>query len=463
MSTPHPPIPVLGPPVGGPGTAPPASIPLSFFAAGAAGLVGAGFATWLAADLAVVAPTHPGVVSAVHVAVLACLSTVVLGAMHQFGPVVGRRPLRSVAVARVTLVAMVLGSWMLPSGFAHGPESLVLAGGILVSLAILLAVWNLSRPLSARDGGVPVLGLRLALGYLVLTASFGVLYAIDRQTAWFPLLPNRVLAHAHLGLLGWMGLTYLAVAEKLWPMFLLAHRPSQRSGRWAIGLVAPGTLALATGLLFALQPVAVLGGIAVVGGLAAHVWSLVESVRHRRRGLELLHAWLFASTGFLIAAVGLGVVGGLAPMSYATRSQIVTAEVAALIMWLALAVLGHAHKIVPFISYSGLRARGIRTNRSGGPLMFADLYDPRIARVSFLTAVSGAIAVVVGLAFGSQEVLAVGGALISLSGVVTTANLATGPRRGAGLPESSSPPAARATSAPTAGATSSPIPTGATR
>jgi hypothetical protein len=36
--------------------------------------------------------------------------------------------------------------------------------------------------------------------YLVATVAFGVVYAFDRQTGWFPLYPSRVLAHAHLGL-----------------------------------------------------------------------------------------------------------------------------------------------------------------------------------------------------------------------------------------------------------------------
>ncbi|MEI2700350.1 MAG: hypothetical protein V9E94_19215, partial [Microthrixaceae bacterium] len=62
----------------------------------------------------------------------------------------------------------------------------------------------------------------MAVIYLVATAAFGVTYAFDRSNFWFELLSHRVLAHAHLGLIGWLGLAYVSVAEKLWPMFLLA-------------------------------------------------------------------------------------------------------------------------------------------------------------------------------------------------------------------------------------------------
>jgi hypothetical protein len=224
---------------GGAAAVPPPSVPLGFLAAGGVGLWAFGLAVWLAADRVVTSPTHPGVVSAVHVGMLAFLTTAVLGAVHQFTPVVARRPLRSVSAARLTLVGIVATAWLLPSGFAHGPESLVAAGGVVGAATVALAGWNLSRPLGARGGGVPLAGLRLSVGFLVATVAFGVVYAFDRQTGWFALLPHRVLAHAHLGLLGWLGLTYVSVAEKLWPMFLLAHRPRARAGAWRSGSSPP--------------------------------------------------------------------------------------------------------------------------------------------------------------------------------------------------------------------------------
>lgn len=422
------------PAAGAPAAAPPPSVPLGFLVAAGVGFVGFGLAVAFAADRLVGAPTHPGAVSAVHVGVLAFLTTAVLGAMHQFGPVVGRRPLRSTWVARLTLATIVAAGWLLPSGFAHGPEALVLAGGLCGAVAVALAAWNLWPPLSARDGGVPVVGLRLALAYLALTVSFGVVYAIDRQTGWFPLVPHRTLAHAHLGLLGWMGLAYVAVAEKLWPMFLLSHRPSARSGAWAVGAVASGTAVLAGGVLVAQRPVALAGGVVVAVGLAAHLTSLAGCVRHRRRPLELLHGFLFASAAFLVAGVVLGALGGLAPMDPATRSRVLSAEVAALGAWLAVAIVGHAHKIVPFVTYTALRGRGIRANRSGGPLLFADLLDRRVARASLAGTVAGFGALVVGLLAGSAVVVSASGAVLAATAAATLGNLAVGPWRAGSVP-----------------------------
>lgn len=414
---------------GGNAVVPPPSVPLGFLAAGGVGLWAFGLSVWFAADRVITTPTHPGAVSAVHVGVLAFLTTAVLGAAHQFTPVVARRPLRSVSAARVTLAGIVATAWLLPTGFAHGPESLVAAGGAVGAATVALAAWNLSAPLAARDGGVPLAGLRLSVGFLAVTVAFGVVYALDRQAGWFPLLPHRVLAHAHLGLLGWLGLTYIAVAEKLWPMFLLAHRPRARAGAWAVGLVAGGVPLLAAGLLVAAPVVAWSGGIAAGTGLACHLASLATAMRHRRRPLELLHGFLLAGAAFLVVALALGGAAALADVTPAVRARLVAAEVAALVSWLGLAVVGHAHKIVPFIAYTALRARGVTAAPTGRPLLFGDLYHHGAARATLATATAGFAAAVAGILAASPTMLAAGGVGIAVTGALATVNLASGPRR----------------------------------
>ncbi|MGH3068115.1 MAG: hypothetical protein ACRDOH_13045 [Streptosporangiaceae bacterium] len=71
-------------------------MPLSFLAAAALGLVACGAARAWARAAAVADPTADQVVAA-YFGVLAILSTGVLGAQHQFTPVVTQRPLRSSA------------------------------------------------------------------------------------------------------------------------------------------------------------------------------------------------------------------------------------------------------------------------------------------------------------------------------------------------------------------------------
>jgi len=414
---------------GAPPTVPPASVPLSFLAAAGVGAVAFGIALAITSGRAVETPTSTEVLATVHLCMLAFLTTAVLGAAHQFTPVVGRRPLRSIPVARATFLGMVATAILLPLGFATGAEALVAAGAVTGSITVLMAAWNLSKALSARDGGVPLAGLRLSILYLVATVAFGAVYAFDRQHFWFPLPPHRVLAHAHLGLIGWLGLTYVSVAEKLWPMFLLSHRPRARAGAWAVGLLAAGVPVLTIGLLFAWPVVVWVGGLVVTAGLGCHLGSFMGVLRHRLRALELLHSFLFASAAFMVIGVLTAATAGAADIDPVVRSRLVTAEVAAFAAWLGLAVIGHVHKIVPFITYTALRARGVRNGPSGRPLMFSDLFLHGVARTVLYTAVSGFALVVAGAMLGASIVMTLGAILVAFTGVCVTANLATGPTR----------------------------------
>lgn len=413
---------------------PPSSVPLSFLAAASVGLFGFGFVAWFAADKLVTVPNHPGAVGAVHLGVLGFLTVGVLGALHQFGPVVANRQLRSAAAGRFAMMTMVAAGWLLPNGFAHGPEWMILAGGLSGTAAAVVVAWNLSGPLSSRTGGVPLMGLRISVTYLLLTVGFGLVYVLNRRSGWFPLLPNRVLAHAHLGLFGWLGLTYVSVAEKLWPMFLLAHRPRARSGRVAVLALGAGTLPLALGLLFAAEWVAGVGGALVLVGLGAHLLSLISSVKHRRRPLELLHAYLTVSTLFLLVGVAFGLVAAFADVETSRRSILVGVEVGALIAWLTLAVVGHSHKIVPFIVYTRLRGRGVQQHQSGRPLLFGDLYRAGPAWATFVLLGGGFSLVLAGMLAGSAGLAALGGGSIGIAGAVAGLNLRLGPRLAALAP-----------------------------
>jgi hypothetical protein len=157
--------------------------------------------------------------------VLATLSTAVLGALHHFVPLLTHRHLRSPRLGLATFGSWLAASWLLPLGVATEHESVVEMGGALAILAVTLSTISLFKPLGATGGGVPLISVRLALLGFAATVAFGALYVADRQGGWFDLSGQVVLGHAVVGLFAWLGLTYIAVGEKLWPMFLLARRP----------------------------------------------------------------------------------------------------------------------------------------------------------------------------------------------------------------------------------------------
>lgn len=421
-----------GRPPGVPSGVPPPSVPLAFLAAAALGLVAFGTALVWARTAAITDPTDDSVVAAAHLGMLATLSMGVLGALHQFTPVVTGRSLRSVGLARATFLAWLGGAWLLPYGFAtkHGGGA-VEAGGGLAALAVILVVINLWAPLATRGKGAPVTGLRFALAGFVVTAGFGVLYVADHRANWFDLSGHIVLAHAVVGLFAWLGLTYISVAEKLWPIFFLAHVPGKRRAGWvAVWAVPSGVALLSPGLLFGLGPLAWAGAAVLAAGLGAHLVSLLAYVRHRRRKADLHLLFVVTSSLWLIAGAGLALAAVLVIGRHPHEGEaLVAAAVVAFGGWLLEALVGHAHKVVPFIVWTALRSRGVEKGPAGKPLMFADLYDHRWAAVTYGLVTAGIAAVCVGFAASLAGAIAVGGALLVATGLVVAANLWITPSR----------------------------------
>ncbi len=419
-----------GRPPGVPGDVPPPSLPLSFLAAAAAGLVACGAALAWAARAAAGDPTAAEVVAAAHAGMLATLSMAVLGALHQFTPVVTRRPLRSVRLGRATFLAWLGAAWLLPAGFAAGRQAVIEAGGACAATAVILLVVNLWPPLSARGRGAPVAGLRLAVAGFAATAAFGVVYVADLRGGWFGLPGHVLAAHAVIGLFAWLGLTYASVAGKLWPMFLLAHVPGRQAAAWTAVLAIPGGVALLSpGLLLGLAGLAWAGAAMLAIGLAAHLASLAQHLRRRRRKPDLYLAYLITAAAWLPASAGLALAAALVIGRHHHAGMALAAgAVAAAAAWLLEAVAGHAHKIVPFIVWSVLRARGVRTV-SGRPLGFADLYGHRAAAATYLLLTAGLAAACAGLAASWPAATAAGGGLLAAAGLLLAVNLSVTPVR----------------------------------
>ena len=419
-----------GRPTGLPRSVPPPSIPLRYLVASALGLVACGVALVWSRRFAVVNPTDDPVVGAAHFAMLATLSMGLLGALHQFIPVITQRPLRSVRLSRGTFLSWFAGSWLLPLGFITRHEVVVEAGGALAALALVLLVTNVAPPLLVRPATTPVIGLRGAVVGFIVTACYGVVYVIDRRTVWFDLNGHVVLAHASVGLLAWLGLAYVAVSEKLWPMFLLAHVPGRHRAGWlAVRALPLGVAALSPGLLFAVPWLTWCGAAIVAIGLGAHLWSLFQHLRHRRRAADLHMAYLVTSALWLLIGATLAVSAALVIGDHHHEGvALIAAAVVAITGWLLVALVGHVHKVVPFIVWSALRGRGIAT-RHGAPLLFADLYGHRVAIAIFALVNGGLAAACLGFATSSTAALAIGGVLLAVTGIGATANLSWAPLR----------------------------------
>jgi hypothetical protein len=89
----------------------------------------------------------------------------------------------------------------------------------------------------------------------------------------------------------------------------------------------------------------------------------------------------------------------------------------------------HAEKIVPFIAWGMLGARGVTTAPGGGPLLCTHLYDRRLAVTTFGTAAATVALVVTGIVASSSTVVVMGASAFTAVAVLALVNLVLGPRR----------------------------------
>ena len=418
-------------PPGLPGAVPPPSVPLAFLAAASAGLIACGVAWIWARSLAASDPTTDPVVTAVHFGVLATLAMGVIGAMHQFTPVITGRPLRSIRLARATFVTWLAASWLLPIGIATEQIGITAASGALAGVGIILLVVNLTQPLSVKGKGVVVTALRFSLVGALLTTFLGIAFVGDRQGHWFHLAGHVEIAMAVIGLFGWLGIAYVGIAEKLWSMFMLAHIPGvHRAGLIAVWAIPPGAALLAAGLAWNILDLALPGALILAVGLGAHLLSLYIHIRHRRRKADLHLVFVMTSALWLLVGVGL-TIGSVFTLGHHFHLGVAlaAAAMAAFGGWLLEALVGHVHKVVPFILWSALRARGVAVGPSGKQLMFADLYSQQLATVTYVTVSVGIVALCLGLGASLSAATALAGLLFILTGFAVAVNLSWLPIR----------------------------------
>jgi hypothetical protein len=370
-------------------------------------------------------PTSDKVVATAHLYLLGFMTLAILGALHQFIPVITLKRLFSVRLAYFTYGSFLIGIVLLLAGLILKSEEFMAVGGLSLAVSILSILLNLYNPLLKGNKSVSRNGLRISILYLVVTAGFGVTFASTHNSYSPP--THLVLAHASLGLIGWAAISYISVAEKLWPMFLLSHGNQSKYGLRAIYLVAIGELGLAIGFIFANKFIGAVCAVIIILGILSHLRSLLNYIKHRNRKLELLHGYILTSVLFLIAFMVVGILAFVLKIDWAAKEKLSVLAVVLVVGWLASAIIGHLHKIVPFIAWGILRRAGLTRSRNNKPLMFANLYVANLAKLSLILIASGFICFGLGVLTGFVDVIKVAGILISITSLAVFLNLSITP------------------------------------
>lgn len=305
----------------------------------------------------------PLTLAAVHLLTIGWITILMLGALHQFLPVITAQPIVAGKSALISLAAIVLGLAGMEAGFlalggllpihclAALPigGSLVLGGITAGSVVLGRILWR-TRPLPFSAQFVAV-----GLGFLFITAVMGILmglaFARPDLVFWPEVHTAGFRLHLLAGLVGWFTLTAMGVSYRLLSMFTLAPEERGPIGTAVLVLSAGGTvlawligLANAVGLAVPGEEAALGAALAGIALYFCDMWRLFRA--RRRRKLELntlmavppLAAFAGCIVGVLLIARGAGWLIG--PTGYLF-----------IFGWLSGLGLSQLYKIVPFLTW----------------------------------------------------------------------------------------------------------------
>jgi energy-converting hydrogenase Eha subunit A len=394
-------------------------VTLPFFYLAPAWLMVGGVLLGMARPESFVAINEPRLLASVHAVAIGWLTTTIMGATYQLIPAVLGGRLLSHRLAPVHLTLHTLALALFVSGLYRWNLGLTLVAGLSLALALSLYVVNAGTGLIRATRSGPVRSyLATSLAFLTATVALGLLWVLSLRYGWMPVTLGRVAAHAHLALLGWIGLTVMGASYQLVPMFSIARGSSTR-----IPLLALGTTAGAL-VLFALAMVTdpsrefrlLLAGTLAIGP-SLWLWDMTRlfSRRARRRldihGRASVASWVALGA---TAALGIMAAAGTPLLSDSQPARWPLAYgAAAMVGWAGASVVGNSFKIVPFVVWLHRHQRNV--GRGYVPLV-GDLSIHWIEHAVLGAALGAAILLVAGAATATVDVVHLAGWLLVTAG-----------------------------------------------
>ncbi len=308
----------------------------------------------------------PATLAVVHLLTIGWITLLMLGALHQFVPVITAQTGVAGTSALVSLVAILAGLAAMEAGFlalaGQFPLSAVLAlpaGGTFVLVGVIAGAIPLAKMLW-RTRPLPFAARFVAVGLAFLFATIGaglvmgLAFALPDWVSWPETFSRGLQLHLMAGLLGWFMLTAMGVSYRLLTMFTLAPEERGPLGTAVLslsagGLAATWLLSIAGAAGAAVAPALIdttIGATAL--GVALYFVDMARLYRARRRNKLELNTGMARAA---LAAFALCVL--LAVWMLLSGNDALAGPLAYLFVfgWLSGLGLSQLYKIVPFLTW----------------------------------------------------------------------------------------------------------------
>ncbi len=333
----------------------------------------------------------------VHLTTIGFLTVLMMGALHQFVPVLTETELASQTWSGVTLGFLTLGLAGMVAGFLALPFQvpggvlpnfpwLLPIGGTLVVLGVIVALFNLGITLKrAWPWTLSAWLVTTGLGYLFLTVVAGLTFAVSFAdpklfpSTWLAIMGGRGLAaHVIGGVGGWLTLTAMGVSYKLLAMFTLSDEHRGAAGWIAYVATALGIFVAWLGRWIGANRWSNVAWIVILVGLAFYLWDMrVLYQQRKRRQLELNGRYATIALAYLAVLI---IAAAVVRLGGVFRRVDIALTFLALYGWLGGLALTQLYKIIPFLTW--LDRYGARMGKGRIPRV-QDLVNERRDRYAY--------------------------------------------------------------------------------
>lgn len=353
----------------------------------------------------------------VHLVTLGWITMTVVGASLQLVPVALQVPVASERLAGLVFYFLLPGLVLLLYGFRASQSGVLMAGGILVALAITLyLVLMVATMVASEVESLVATHVVVAFAYLLLNATLGVLLVFNRRYGFLgPGHIPSIGAHAALGLAGFFTTMTYGVGYKLMGMFTLAEDLINQRVAWTQLSVTGAGLLLIGGMTFTggTRPLVAIALALVLLGSALFAWQAWNLYRRRRRRLpDIIYPFVLSAVVLWVVAVAIALTGALR----ADGADAWTWRVAlwlGVFGWIGMMILGHMYKINTFLAW--LHKYADLVGKAPVPKL-ESLYEPGLGKMGWGVYVAGVLLVAAAMVAGSSAV-ALAGSLALAGGV----------------------------------------------
>lgn len=288
----------------------------------------------------------------VHLAVLGWGTMIIFGAAYQLIPVIFAKKLYSSGLAYASFWFLLFGTLFLAFsfwGFLIG--SPMITGGSMVLISIVLYNINVIQTSKGSDTSIQRAFLIISGIWLLLTASIGLLLAVNLYTPFLPTSHMEVLKiHAHMGFVGWFLQLITGVSSKLVPMFLFGKSQKEFLLRASLVLQNIGLVGFVVDQgLFGSSPRMFVYFAIVVCGMATWFYYLVDVYRNRvKKKVDMQMKYTFISLLSLTAAIFIVPV----LVSVSGNQWSILYGIFIILGWVSGIIFGKTFKTLPFIIWN---------------------------------------------------------------------------------------------------------------